>query len=317
MHIDTLEKWQHSHDFLTKDENSAEKKTWIVLGFTFITMVAEIIAGSTFGSMALLADGWHMATHVGAFAITLLTYRYARVNAHNPKYTFGTGKVTVLGGFASAIALSVIAFITGIESIIRLFQPQEIQFNQAIYVAILGLIVNIASAFLLQEHDHHDHDHHHHHEHHQDHNLRAAYFHVLADALTSVLAIVALLTAKQWGWIWMDSVMGLVATLVIGKWAWGLILDTATILLDGTVNHKTKLEITNIIEADADNRIIDLHLWNISENYFSATISLVTHNPQPPEYYKNLLKNIPDLSHILIEVNPCDGEECQSKEKVM
>ncbi|BAQ60894.1 cobalt-zinc-cadmium resistance protein CzcD [Geminocystis sp. NIES-3708] len=308
MHYQTLEKWQHSHDFLTGDTNSGEKRTWIVLGFTFMTMIAEIIAGTTFGSMALLADGWHMATHVGAFCITLLTYHYARINAHNPKYTFGTGKVTVLGGFASAIALSVIALITGVESIVRLFDPQEIQFNQAIYVAILGLIVNIVSAFLLQEHDHHNHEHSHHH---HDHNLRAAYFHVLADALTSVLAIIALLTARQWGWIWMDAVMGLVATLVIGKWAWGLIADTATILLDGSVNQKTKLKIIDIIESDADNRIVDLHFWNISEHYFSATISIVTHHPQPPEYYKNLLKNISNLSHILIEVNLCDNEECK------
>lgn len=310
MHYQTLEKWQHSHDFLTQDKNSGEKRTWIVLGFTFITMIAEIIAGTTFGSMALLADGWHMATHVGAFCITLLTYHYARVNAHNPKYTFGTGKVTVLGGFASAIALSVIALITGIESIVRLFDPQEIQFNQAIYVAILGLIVNMMSAFLLQEHDNHDHEHSHHH---HDHNLRAAYFHVLADALTSIFAIIALLTAKQWGWIWMDAVMGLAATLVIGKWAWGLIGDTGTILLDGTVNQKTKLKIVDIIESDADNRIVDLHFWNISENHFSATISIVTHHPQPPEYYKNLLKNIKDLAHVLIEVNICDHEECQER----
>ncbi|NCO75417.1 MAG: CDF family Co(II)/Ni(II) efflux transporter DmeF [Cyanobacteria bacterium] len=308
MHYHNLEKWQHSHNFVIEDQHQSEKKTLIVLGITFITMIAEIIAGTTFGSMALLADGWHMATHVGAFSITVLTYRYARINAYNPKYTFGTGKVTVLGGFASAIALSVIALITGIESIIRLFQPQEIQFNQAIYVAILGLIVNIASAFLLQEHHHHDHEHSHHH---HDHNLQAAYFHVLADALTSVLAIIALLSAREWGWLWMDSVMGLVATLVIGKWAWGLIGETSTMLLDGTVNQKTKLEIANIIESDADNRIVDLHFWNISENYFSATISLVTYNPQPPEYYKNLLKNIPNLSHILIEVNLCDDENCQ------
>lgn len=312
MHTHSIDSWQHSHSFLPSKQQQGEKKTWLVLIITLGMMVAEIIGGTIFSSMALLADGWHMATHAGAFIITLLTYHFARVNAQNPQYTFGTGKVTVLGGFASAVALGVIAFITAIESLVRLFHPQTILFNQAIFIAVLGLIVNLISAFLLEDHphDHHHHHHHDHHHHHQDHNLRAAYFHVLADALTSVLAIFALLMAKQWGWIWMDTVMGLVATFVIGKWAWGLIKDTSNILLDASGDRTLKQEIANIIESDGDNRIADLHLWNLSENHLSASISIVTHNPQSPEYYKNLLKNVDNLAHIIVEVNHCQGESC-------
>ncbi len=309
MHIHNLEQWQHSHDF-SVDRHQAEKNTKIVLSLTAITMVAEIAAGITFGSLALLADGWHMATHVGAFGITVFAYQYARRNANNPKYTFGTGKVTVLGGFTSAIVLAVISLGIAIESAARLFQPQAIQFNQAIYVAVIGLVVNIASAFLLQ--DHHDH-----HDHHQDdRNLRAAYIHVLADALTSVLAIVALCAGKFLGWVWMDAVMGLVGALVIARWSYDLVSETASILLDGGMDKPIQLAIVNAIEQDADNRITDLHVWPVSENHLAATIALVTHYPQPPEYYKNLLSQIPSLSHVIVEVNHCHGEPCIELQKV-
>lgn len=313
MHVHTLEQWQHSHDF-SINQNHAEKNTKIVMLLTAVTMIAEIVAGTIFGSMALLADGWHMATHVAAFGITVFAYQYARRHAADPKYTFGTGKVIVLGGFASAVALSVIAFVMAFESATRLFQPQAIQFNEAIGVAILGLAVNLVSAWLLQNHHDHTHDHHHHpghsHNHHSDHNLRAAYFHVLADALTSVLAIVALFAGKFLGWVWLDAVMGLVGAGVIAKWAYGLVSDTGSILLDGGIGKQIKLDIMTAIEEDADNRVTDLHVWYVSQNHLAATVSLVTHYPRAPEHYKNLLRYVPALSHVLVEVNPCHGEPC-------
>ncbi|MBW4659397.1 MAG: CDF family Co(II)/Ni(II) efflux transporter DmeF [Drouetiella hepatica Uher 2000/2452] len=311
MHIHTLEQWQHSHNF-SADQNQAEKNTKIVLLLTAVTMITEIVAGTTFGSLALLADGWHMATHVGAFGIAVFAYQYARRHANNPRYTFGTGKVSVLGGFTSAIVLAVVALAIAVESSVRLLEPQSIQFNEAIYIAVIGLIVNLASAFLLQEHHDHSHNHHgHSHDYpHHDHNLRAAYIHVLADALTSVFAIVALLGGKFLGWVWMDAVMGLIGALVIARWSYGLVRETGSILLDGAVDKETKLAIVNAVEQDADNRVTDLHVWNLSENHLAATVSLVTHYPQKPEYYKSLLNHIPLLSHVLVEVHHCHDEPC-------
>jgi cation diffusion facilitator family transporter len=311
MHIHTLEQWQHSHDFCV-DRSHAEKNTKIVMLITAITMVVEIVAGTIFGSMALLADGWHMATHVAAFGIAVFAYQFARTNAANPKYTFGTGKVSVLGGFTSAVILAVIAFVMALESAVRLFQPQAIQFNEAISVAVIGLAVNLASAWLLQ--DHHDHSHSHsddrHDAHHHDHNLRAAYIHVLADALTSIFAIVALFAGKFLGWTWMDALMGLVGAAVIAKWSYGLVHDTGSILLDGAIDNRIKLDIVTAIEEDADNRVTDLHVWHVSQNHLAATVSLVTHYPQTPGYYKNLLSHIPSLSHVLVEINHCHNEHC-------
>lgn len=317
MHSHNLEEWQHSHDF-SVDHSQAEKQTKLVLLLTAVTMIAEIVAGTIFGSMALLADGWHMATHVGAFVITIFAYQYTRNHANNPRYTFGTGKVSTLGGFASAITLAVIAFFMAFESLMRFFQPHIIHFNQAIYVTIIGLVVNLISALLLQDHHHHGHEHHHPHEHHEDydhhghhdHNLHAAYIHVLADALTSVLAIIALLSGKFLGLIWLDPVMGLVGALFIAKWSYGLICETSLLLLDGGVDKQVKLAIMTAIEEDRDNRITDLHIWNLSQNHLATTISLITHEPQQPEYYKNLLKDIPSLSHIIVEVNHCQEKDC-------
>ena len=277
---------------------------------TAITMVVEIIAGTIFSSMALLADGWHMATHVAAFGIAVFTYQYTRNHAADSRYTFGTGKVSILGGFASAVVLAVIAFVMAIESVTRLFQPQAIQFNEAIDIAIIGLVVNLVSAWLLQGNHDHSHDHSHDHHDHHDPNLRAAYLHVLADALTSVLAIVALLAGKFLGWVWMDAVIGLVGAGVIANWSYGLVRDTGLILLDGNLNKQIKLNIVTAVEEDADNRVTDLHLWYIGQNHLAVTISLVTHYPQKPEYYKSLLSHIPSLSHIIVEVNPCHDQPC-------
>lgn len=317
MHIHSLEPWQHSHDFLIRQEH-AERSTNLVLILTALTMVAEIIAGNLFGSMALLADGWHMATHVGAFGIAAFAYHYARKQAHNPRYTFGTGKVSVLGGFTSAIALAVVAFLMIVEAAYRVFEPQTIQFNEALWVALLGLGVNLVSAVLLREdhaHIHHPEADSHHqqvhthfgkmHSSHADYNLRAAYIHVLADALTSVLAIAALLAAKVAGWTWLDPLMGILGALVITRWAYGLVRETAPILLDSATDNSLRLRIIHAIEADADNRVVDLHVWHVSPMHLAAALSLVTHTPQPPEHYKNLLRHLPALTHVTVEVNPC------------
>ncbi len=297
MHIHILENWQHSHNFLV-EPGKAERNTKIVMILTVVTMVIEIIAGWLSGSMALLADGWHMATHVAAFGITLFAYQYARKNVNNPQYTFGTGKVGVLGGFTSAVILAMVALIMVIESLMRLFRPDVIHFNEAIAVAIIGLGVNLISALVLED----DHDH--------DHNIQAAYIHVLADALTSILAIIALCGGKFFDWIWLDAVMGIVGAMVIAKWAYNLLLDTSAVLLDGAVDKEIRSSVLSVIESDADNRVADLHLWHLSQNHLAAMISLVTHYPQEPEYYRHLLQKIPSIAHVIVEVNPCNGESC-------
>jgi cation diffusion facilitator family transporter len=263
--------------------------------------------------MALLADGWHMGTHVAALSIALFAYRYARRHSDNPFFSFGTGKVGSLGGFASAVALAVVAVLMGLESVERLVFPQTISFDEAILVATAGLAVNLASAWLLRGqphgHHHHDHDHHNNH-HHRDHNLRAAYLHVLADALTSVLAIVALLCGKALGWTWMDALMGIVGAVVISKWSLNLVRQTSGVLLDGTADEVLMRDIRGAIEADADNRIADLHLWRIGPDSFAAIISLVTHQPRDPSYYKTLLRDFTRLGHTTVEVNRCREATC-------
>jgi cation diffusion facilitator family transporter len=308
MHDKTVEKWSHHHDY-SIDSHRAEKQTYYVLILTLITMIAEIIAGTVYGSMALLADGWHMATHVCAFVITLFAYHYARKHATNPNYAFGTGKVNVLGGYTSAIALGLVALVMVIESTIRFFEPHSIQFNQAIIVAIIGLLVNVASVFLLK--DNHSHDHHgHDHAHSEDHNLKAAYLHVLADALTSILAIAALIAGKLLGWYWLDPLMGIIGAIIISRWSYGLIKQTSPILLDANVEANYRQTIINTIEQHADNRISDLHVWQLGPHDYAAIIAIVTDNPQTPEHYKALLTNIDHLSHITIEINPCQDTDC-------
>jgi len=305
MHTHNLESWQHNHDFAVIHEKG-ERRTTQVLVLTAVTMVIEIIAGVVFGSMALLADGWHMGTHVAAFMIALFAYKYAKRHENNVLFTFGTGKVSVLGGFASAVALAVVALVMAVESMQRILNPQKIHFNEAIVVAMLGLLVNIVCAFLLQVRHGHvsEHQHHNHH----DHNLRAAYLHVSADALTSVLAIIALFSGKMFGWNWLDPIMGIVGALVITRWSLSLLKETGPILLDENIEENNKSEIKAIVELDSDNRISDLHLWKVGPNDYAAIISLVTHFPKPVEHYKGLLKDIHNLSHITIEVNQCIGE---------
>jgi len=308
MHEQTLKNLHQNHNF-NINNSKAERRTQYVLILTAITMVAEIVAGSVFGSMALLADGWHMGTHVAAFLITIFAYRYAKKHESNPLFSFGTGKVSVLGGFASAISLGVVALIMFVESIQRLIEPQDISFNAAIGVAILGLFVNIVSALILKDNHHHVH---HEHEHNHDHNLKAAYMHVLADALTSLLAIVALLLGKYFGWSFLDPLMGIVGSIIITRWAYGLVKETSPILLDGSIDETYQLNVEKTIEDDADNRISDIHIWKVSANHYAAVISLVTHFPKPTEYYKELLSKFVKLSHVTIEINGCKDENCSS-----
>ena len=312
MHIHKLEQWQHGHNFFVHRKQN-EKNTKKVMGLTAVTMVVEIAAGVAFGSMALLADGWHMGTHVAAFLITLFAYSYSRKHANNPDFTFGPGKINVLGGFASAVALAVVALIMAVESVGRFFSPVEIHYVQSILVAVVGLAVNVVSAFLL--HGSHGHDHHHEHSlghdnHHEDHNLKAAYFHVLADALTSVLAIVALLFGSLFGWWALDPLMGIVGALVITRWAWGLLKESSAILLDAGVKSELREEIRQAIEADADNRITDIHVWKVGPHHLAALITLVTHYPRSSSEYKKLLTGFDQLKHITIEVIKCEDEPC-------
>jgi len=308
MNTANLARWRHPHTFGTAERKGAESRTWWVIGLTATMMTVEIAAGMIFGSMALLADGWHMGTHAAALGITVFAYVYARRHADDPRYSFGTGKVGALGGFASAIGLAVVAILVFGESVIRVASPVSIRFDQAIAVAVIGLIVNLVSAFILREHPHehghsHDDEHaeHHHHEHH-DHNLRGAYLHVMADAMTSVLAIVALIAGKHLGWVWMDPAMGIVGAIVIARWSYGLLRDTGGVLLDAEVPSARLTAIRGTLEADADNRVADLHVWRVGPRHLAAIVSVVSEAPQDPEHYKALLATYEDLVHVTVEV---------------
>ena len=316
MHRYTLYRWQHTHRFHL-DHGHGERSTHRVIALTLIMMVVEISAGLAFGSMALLADGWHMGTHAVALGITALAYYFARRHADNPRFTFGTGKVGELGGFASAMVLAVVAIIMAAESVQRLISPHLIRFNQAIAVAVVGLIVNVVSAFILQDRHSHGHADNHAKGLHHDHNLKAAYLHVLADALTSVLAIVALLTGKAFGWVWMDPAMGIVGALIIIRWAYGLLMDTGRILLDRDVDPQLVSDIVGRIEAESDNRVSDIHVWRVGAHSLSVILSVVTHHPRPPEHYKRLLSEFDELEHVTVEVNGCEGESCIKPQKLM
>ena len=288
--------WEHSHDFGV-DNAQNKSKVKIVFWLTTIIMVLEIAAGTWSGSMALLADGWHMGTHSAAFLIAIFAYSYAKKNANNKSFSFGTGKVNYLGGFASAIALAIVALLMILESVQRIIEPNNIYFNEAIIVAVIGLIVNIVSAFILKDDHHHDHDHDH------DHNMKAAYLHVLADALTSVLAIVALLTGKYMGIIWIDPVMGIVGAIVILHWSYGLIKESSTVLLDKSVDVSTFEKISQTL--DKKNTIInDIHVWKIASTHQAAILSVSSPSPLSTEEYKKiLLESLPQLSHMSVEVN--------------
>lgn len=310
MQVYNLDEWKENHRYEIGDQRN-ERNTRHVILLTLVMMAAEVTAGFLYGSMALLADGWHMGTHAVALGITAFAYRYARRHADNPLYAFGTGKVGSLGGFTSAVMLAIVAFLMIVESVERLLSPAPIRFNQAILVAFIGLGVNLLSAFLLQHRPGHSHKDGQPAHHHEDQNLRAAYMHVVADALTSVLAIIALMAGKAFGWIWLDPVTGMVGAVIIGRWAYGLMRDTSRILLDRDVSMQTVSAICRTIEADADNRVVDIHIWRIGARQLSGIIALDTHHPRPPEHYKNLLTAFPEIVHLTIEVNRCASDDCQ------
>jgi cation diffusion facilitator family transporter len=303
MHNEHLHRWQHSHTFGQHIKRPGETRTLIVIAITAAMMVVEITAGIAFGSMALLADGLHMTSHTVALSINAFAYVYARKHAHNEKFCFGTGKVNTLGGYTGAILLAMFALVMVWESLERLISPVQIEFNNAIFVAVLGLFVNGLSVLILG----HNHDSDKGHTHHHDHNLWSAYLHVLADALTSLLAIFALLGAKYLGLIWADPVMGIVGAVLVARWSFGLLRTTSSILLDKETSDEIRISIKDVMEAQDDIRLADLHIWAVGPNIYSAILSIVTHHPQPPEYYKNLIPEELGVVHTSIEVHRCDN----------
>jgi len=306
-----LKPYAHGHDFLGASQARHERRTHLVIALTAVMMVIEVTGGIIFGSMALLADGWHMASHAAALSITALGYLVARRHAADPRFCFGTGKVGELAGFASALLLGFIAVFMAYESVLRLVSPVTIAFNQAIWVAVIGLVVNLVSALMLKEghhdhghsHDHHDeHDHGHDHSHDTDHNLKSAYMHVVADALTSVLAIVALSAGMFWGWVWLDPMMGIVGAVVIARWSWGLLRDTGRVLLDMNLSPDLEQRIRQTLE-DGGDRVSDLHLWRLGPGHLGAIVSIVSGDPQPNAVYRDKLAAFDQISHLTVEVH--------------
>lgn len=306
MHHEEPQRFRHSHDFLPDSQARNERQAQLVVALTATMMVIEIVAGSIYHSMALLADGWHMASHASALSITAFTYWFARRHRRDEQYSFGTGKVGVLGGFTSAVVLAVIAILVAWESVGRFFEPLAISFDEAIAVAAVGLGVNLVSAWLLRDGHHHGGEGHAGHAH--DHNLRAAYLHVLADALTSVTAIVALVAGKLLGWVWMDPVMGIVGSLVIARWSVGLLRQTSAVLLDGSTPRAVREELRQALERAGD-VVADLHVWQVGPGRLAVVASVVSDSPEEPRHYKRRLEAAMDLAHVTVEVNPCERHD--------
>jgi len=313
MHHRSLELWQHAHDFGQGARRAAEQRTLAVIIITGTMMVIEIAAGLYYGSMALLADGLHMASHAAALSISAFAYVYARRHAYDPCYSFGTGKANALGGFTGAVLLAVFSLLMAGESLNRLIHPVSIAFSQAILVAVLGLVVNGASMLILGHENHDDHHHdersdHEHAHHHGDHNLRSAYLHVLADALTSLLAIFALLGAKYLHMSWMDPFMGIVGAIMVSRWSVGLLRLTSAVLLDRQAPADIQAAVKDSIERHDDDRVADLHLWSVGPGIYAAIVSVISRAPQSPAWYKTLIPGSLGLVHVTIEVHCCPGE---------
>jgi cation diffusion facilitator family transporter len=303
------------HDYLSQKSNllSYEKRTLYVIYLTLVTMIIEISAGYITGSMALLADGWHMFSHAGALFITYLTYRLAQSPKLKPNFSFGTGKFLPLGGYTSAIILGVVAILMFVESIDRFFNPEPIRFIEAMGVAIVGLIVNLASAFILKGHDHHQHGHEMGHGHHHDHNIESAYFHVLADALTSILAILGLMIAFQFQINWIDPAIGIVGSIIILRWSWGLIKKSAWDLLDG---HPSSISIERVLEIlhQYHVKVEDCHFWNIAPGTISGSLVIKSSVRRGAEFYRDLIQKEYQIDHLVIEeqVETSDGFKTRS-----
>ena len=331
--MSSIDDLRHGHYFLGDAHEHNERKTWIVIGLTTVMMIAEIVGGIWFGSVALIADGLHMSTHTGALLIAALAYSYSRRYAHDHRFAFGTGKLGDLAAFSSAIVLAMVALIIVYESIERFFHPVEIAFGEAIPIAFLGLAVNLVSAFLLRDdhhhhhghgHDEHDHDHDdhddHEHEHHghghdhghdhshdrhaayrRDNNLRAAFVHVATDVVVSVLVIVGLFAARALNWLWLDPAVGLLGAAVVGIWAFSLVRSAGAVLLDMSPDPTLPQKIADRLEQNGD-RIFDLHLWRVGPGHVAGIVSLVSSQPQGPSVYKKRLADLRSLSHVTIEV---------------
>ena len=320
MAIHDLSGFRHDHAF-DPGNRTGERRTWIVVGITAATMVAEIVAGMVTGSMALLADGWHMATHVLALSIAAMAYLLARRWARDERFAFGTWKIEVLGAFSSALVLGLVALAMAWESAWRLAQPEEIHFVPALAVAVIGLVVNLLSAWVLHvkesghAHYHHahgdEHPHGHAHAHrHEDLNLRSAYAHVLTDAFTSVLAIGALAGGLMLGWRWLDPAMGIVGAAVILWWSKRLIADSARVLLDREMDSPVVPGIRKAIQSDDDAEISDLHVWRVGRSSYAAVVTVVAQHPRTPGEYRERLAGIASLVHVSVEVNQCAHEDC-------
>jgi cation diffusion facilitator family transporter len=296
-----LTPWQHPHHFLDSRDGQRQRRTQWVVWLTLVTMLVEILCGYLTGSMALLADGWHMSTHAAALGLTLFAYRYARQHADNARFTFGTGKVGALGGYTSALLLALVAALMIGESISRLYNPISIAYREALGVTLVGLLINAISAWLLHENappHEHPHDR-------RDHNLQGAFTHVIADIMTSVLAIVALLGGQYLGWAKLDPIMGIVGALVILAWAWGLLRDTSRTLLDAEEHQALAQNIIAAIEALPDHKVVDLHIWRLSAAAQGCIVSILSHQPQAIAAYKSLIAAFPGIRHVTVEVNQC------------
>lgn len=301
-----IEDWNHSHVF-DQGNPLAERNTLLAVLLTTVMMIAEICGGWMFNSMALLADGWHMSSHALALGLSVLAYGAARRFAHDTRFAFGTWKIEVLAGYTSALFLVMIAVLMLYQSVERLIAPTPIHYNEAIGLAVIGLIVNLTCAWLLKgghSHDHHGHQDSKTHSHHHDLNLRSAYLHVITDAATSVLAIVALTGGKFWGASWLDPVMGIVGAVVVAVWAYGLLRDSGRVLLDAEMDAPVVAEIREVIEASpVDANICDLHVWRVGKGKYACILSLVTSGSIGSDYFKQRLSIHEELVHISVEVN--------------
>lgn len=310
MNTKDISRYEHPHVFHHSGEQT-EKKTMRVVVLTVIMMIVEIVAGWVFNSMALFADGWHMSTHAAALTLSWGAFVLARRHIADRRFAFGTWKIEVLGGFVSGILLGLVGLVMAVISVYRLFQPVTIQFNQAIFVAVVGLAVNLLSIFLLNDHSraqadelHKPHDH----DVHKNLNLRAAYLHVIADALTSVLAIIALCGGKYLQWNWLDPIMGIVGAVMIIRWTYLLLTETGSILLDRETHNELTSGIQSAIESDADARVSDLHVWKIGQDKYACIVALVAAHPRPAEDYKARLRRYETLVHVTVETNSCSTD---------